>query len=58
MNLLIRQLAAELARSYLIVGAAFLVLFDLIAFLDEAQDIGEGQYQTLNALRYVLMTSS
>ncbi len=57
MNLLIRQLAAEFARSYLIVGAAFLLLFDLIAFLDEAQDIGEGHYQTLNALRYVLMTS-
>lgn len=57
MNILIRHLAAELARSYLIVGAALLVLFDLIAFLEEAQDIGEGHYQTLNALSYVLMTS-
>lgn len=57
MNLLTRHLAAELARSYLIVGAALLVLFDLIAFLEEAQDIGDGHYQTLNALVYVLMSS-
>ena len=57
MNMLTRHLAAELARSYLIVGAALLVLFDLIAFLEEAQDIGDGNYQTLNALVYVLMSS-
>lgn len=57
MNILTRRLAAELARSYLIVGLAMLVLFDLIAFINEAQDIGEGNYRTLNALNYVLMTS-
>lgn len=57
MNLLTRQLALELARSYLIVAAALLVLFNLIAFLNEAEDIGDGNYGVANALTFVLLSS-
>lgn len=57
MKLLVRQLALELARSFLIVAASLLVLFDLIAFLNEAEDIGNGNYGVANALTFVLLSS-
>ncbi|HET6470691.1 MAG TPA: LptF/LptG family permease [Pseudomonadales bacterium] len=50
MNRAYRYLARELAKSYALIGIAMVVLFDLLAFLNESQDIGEQQYTTLDAL--------
>jgi len=49
-TLVFRYFAAELVRGYLVIGAALLVLFDLIAFLTEAEDIGDARYDLLDAL--------
>jgi lipopolysaccharide export system permease protein len=50
MKLSVRYVAAELARNYVIMAAALLVLFDLIGFLSESEDIGDGRYDLLDAL--------
>ncbi len=50
-------LARELAKSYLLIGAALLVLFDLLAFLTESQDIGDAQYTVLDAILVVLYST-
>jgi lipopolysaccharide export system permease protein len=52
-----RYLARELAKSYLIIGIAMLVLFDLLAFLAESQDIGDAQYSVLDAVLVVLYST-
>lgn len=49
-----RYLARELAKSYLIIALAMLVMFDLLAFLAESQDIGDAQYSALDAILVVL----
>jgi lipopolysaccharide export system permease protein len=46
-------LARELAKSYAIIGIALLVLFDLLAFLTESEDIGDARYGVLDALLVV-----
>jgi lipopolysaccharide export system permease protein len=46
-------LARELAKSYVLIGLALLVLFDLLAFLTESEDIGDGRYGVLDALLVV-----
>jgi len=45
-----RYLGGELLRGYLLAAAALLVLFDLIAFLTEAEDVGDARYDVLDAL--------
>ena len=52
-----RYLARELAKSYVIVGLAMLVMFDLLAFLGESQDIGDAQYTVLDAILVVLYST-
>ena len=52
-----RYLARELATSYVIVGLAMLVMFDLLAFLGESQDIGDAQYTVLDAILVVLYST-
>jgi lipopolysaccharide export system permease protein len=52
-----RYLARELAKSYLIIGLAMLVMFDLLAFLAESQDIGDAQYTVLDAVLVVLYST-
>jgi lipopolysaccharide export system permease protein len=47
-------LARELAKSYALIAIAMLVLFDLLAFITESQDIGDGQYSVLDALLVVI----
>jgi lipopolysaccharide export system permease protein len=46
-------LAAELTKSYALLGVALLALFDLLAFMAEAEDIGDGQYGVIDALMVV-----
>jgi len=48
-----RYLARELSKSYALIGIAMIVLFDLLAFLNESQDIGDQHYTTLDALLVV-----
>ncbi len=50
-------LARETAKSYALLSAALLVLFDLLAFLTEAQDIGEANYTLRDALLVILMST-
>jgi lipopolysaccharide export system permease protein len=52
-----RYLARELAKSYALIGIAMMVLFDLLAFLNESQDIGDQHYTTLDALLVVLYST-
>jgi len=52
-----RYLARELAKSYVIIGLAMLVMFDLLAFLAESQDIGDAQYTLLDAVLVVLYST-
>jgi len=52
-----RYLARELAKSYALIGIAMLVLFDLLAFLNESQDIGDQRYTTLDALLVVVYST-
>jgi lipopolysaccharide export system permease protein len=46
-------LARELAKSYALIGVGLLILFDLLAFLTEAEDIGDGRYGVFDALLVV-----
>ena len=50
MNRAFAYLARELSKSYVLLSIALIVLFDLLAFLSEAQDIGEAHYTVLDAL--------
>jgi lipopolysaccharide export system permease protein len=50
-------LARELAKSYALIGVALLVLFDLLAFITESQDIGDAQYNVLDALLVVIYST-
>jgi lipopolysaccharide export system permease protein len=52
-----RYLARELAKSYALIGIAMIVLFDLLAFLNESQDIGDQRYTALDALLVVLYST-
>jgi lipopolysaccharide export system permease protein len=54
MNRAFAYLARELAKNYAFIGVALLVLFDLLAFLTEATDIGDGHYSVVDALLVVL----
>jgi lipopolysaccharide export system permease protein len=49
-----RYIARELSKNYALIGLALLVLFDLLAFLTEATDIGDYHYGVLDALLVVL----
>ncbi len=48
---------AELARNFAVVAAGLVVLFDLIGFLSEAEDIGDARYDLLDALIVVAYSS-
>jgi lipopolysaccharide export system permease protein len=52
-----RYLGLELVRTYLLVTASLLVLFDLIAFLTEAEDVGDARYDLLDAIAVVLWST-
>src|SRR5262245_48267949 len=52
-----RYLARELAKSYALIAVAMVVLFDLLAFLNESQDIGDERYTALDALLVVLYST-
>lgn len=52
-----RYLALELARGYALVSFVLLALFSLLAFIEELQDVGDGSYGALEALRFVIMTT-
>src|SRR5215470_8778244 len=52
-----RYLARELAKSYALIAIAMVVLFDLLAFLNESQDIGDQHYTALDALLVVLYST-
>ena len=50
-------LARELTKSYAIIGIALIVLFDLLAFITESQDIGDAHYNVLDALLVILYST-
>lgn len=52
-----RYLARELAKSYALIGLAMLVMFDLLAFLAESQDIGDAHYTVFDAMLVVLYST-
>jgi len=52
-----RYLARELTKSYVIIALAMLVMFDLLAFLAESQDIGDARYTVLDAVLVVLYST-
>ncbi len=54
MNRAFAYLSRELAKSYAVIALALLVLFDLMAFLTEAEDVGDGRYGVLDALLVVV----
>lgn len=56
MQILDRYIARNVAMSALVVMTVLLSLFTFFAFTDEVDKIGQGQYGTLEAARYVLMT--
>ena len=53
MNRVFAYLSRELAKSYALIGIAMLALFDLLAFLTEAEDIGDGHYSVFDAILVV-----
>jgi LPS export ABC transporter permease LptG len=52
-TLVFRYVASEFLRSYLLVTLAMIALFDLIAFLAEAEDIGDARYTLVDALAVI-----
>jgi lipopolysaccharide export system permease protein len=50
-------LARELAKSYVLVSVALLVLFNLLAFLTESQDVGDERYDVLDALLVIIYST-
>ncbi len=50
-------LARETGKSYALLSAALLVLFDLLAFLTEAQHIGEAHYTVRDALLVIMLST-
>ena len=57
MTIAFKHVARELAKAYAIVAAALLALFDLIAFLAEAEDIGQARYNVVDALTVVIYST-
>ncbi len=57
MQILDRYIARSVAFSTLVVLGVLLTLFTFFAFMDEAGKIGKGDYGTLKALEYVLLTT-
>lgn len=49
-----RYVVGELAKHYATMAAALIVLFDLIAFMTEAEDVGDSHYDVLDAIIVVL----
>ena len=56
MQILDRYIGRSVAISALVVLSVLLSLFTFFAFTDEVDKIGQGQYDTLEAVRYVLLT--
>lgn len=56
MKILDRYIAKNVGFSTLLVMGVLLTLFTFFAFMDEAGQIGKGQYGTLQAFQYVLLT--
>jgi len=50
-----RHIAKTVISGYLMVLFLLLILFSFISLMDELQDVGDGGYGILDALRYVLM---
>lgn len=55
MKVLYRYLIGAIVRGYLLVAAALLALFGLFDFMDQAGDIGEGNFGTGDALAVVTL---
>jgi lipopolysaccharide export system permease protein len=56
MKILDRYLAASILTSTALVLGVLLVFFSLIQFVDALGDIGKGDYQLLDAIRYVILS--
>lgn len=56
MQILDRYIGRSVSISALVVMSVLLSLFTFFAFTDEVDKIGHGQYDTLEAVRYVLLT--
>lgn len=54
MNRAWRYVIVELAKHYATMAAALIVLFDLIAFMTEAEDVGDARYDIVDAIVVVL----
>ena len=52
-----RYVAAELTRGWALAAGILLALFSLIAFIEELDDVGDGGYGALDALRFVVLTT-
>lgn len=56
MKILDRYLAASIVTSTALVLGVLLVFFSLIQFVDALGDVGKGNYQLTDAMRYVLLS--
>jgi len=56
MKILDRYLAASIITSTALVLGVLLVFFSLIQFVDALSDVGKGDYQLADAMRYVLLS--
>lgn len=57
MRILDRYIGRNVAASFFIVMLVMLSLFTIFAFMDELRRIGRGQYDTLTAIHYILLTT-
>lgn len=57
MRILDRYIGRNVAASFFVVMLVMLSLFTIFAFMDELRRIGRGQYDTLAAIHYVLLTT-
>lgn len=55
--MLTRYLFTELCRYHLLCIIALSIIFGFFVFFEQLQDVGEDNYQTLDAFLYVLLTS-
>ena len=50
-----RYIGLQVAKGYMVVLAILLTVFSFLAFVEELENIGEGQYRLVDAAQYVLL---
>lgn len=56
MSTLDRYIGMSIAKGFLLVACVLMAVFSLVQFVEELEDVGEGVYQTSDALLFILLT--